>query len=187
MLYYLKKGDTNHAKEIAEFCGEVYSSRGLSTLAEFYEVTSNYPKAFQTYVAKEERYNEWGDVIHFVTRYRKATHDTSYDGEITKRMKKIFPRGIENVTLKTFNGPPADGVLINDNNELLKDAGLGKGDVIVATYGMRMHNMNQYVYARNQKTDPLDLIVWKSNHYESIQADPPEHLFNADFRDYSAR
>lgn len=184
MRYYLRTGKKKRAQEIAEFCGDVYSARGLSTLAEFYETTSNYAKAFQTYVAREERYEEWGDVIWFIKRYQKATGESTYDGEIKKRLDKIFPRGIEKVTMKDFQGPPTDGVLINQDNDLLRVAGLSKGDIIVATYGMRMHWLIQYIYARDTSPMALDLIVWKKDHYEKVQADPPHHLFGADFRDY---
>lgn len=184
MRYYLRKGNTKRAQEIAEFCGDVYSASGLSTLADFYESTSNYAKAFQTYVAREERYDDWGDVIWFIKRYQKATGESTYDDELKKRVNKIFPRGIENVTLTDFKGPPTDGVLINQDNDLLRDAGLSKGDVIVATYGIRLHWFIQYVYARDTRSMPLDLIVWKKDHYEKVLADPPHHLFGADFRDY---
>jgi hypothetical protein len=187
MYYNLRKGNKKRAQEIAEFCGDVYSARGLSTLAGFYETTSNYTKAFETYVAREERYNEWGDVIFFIKRYQKATGDTSYDGEIKKRFNKLFPKGMEKVSLKDFTNPPTDGVLINQDNDLLRAAGLSKGDVIVATYGIRMHWLVQYFYIRDTKSTPLDMIVWKKDHYESVQADPPNHLFGADFRNYFVR
>ncbi|MGZ4965418.1 MAG: hypothetical protein ACXWC8_22920, partial [Limisphaerales bacterium] len=184
MYYNLRKGNKQRAREIAEFCGNVYSARGLNTLAGFYETTSNYTKAFETYVAREERYNEWGDVIWFVKRYQKATGDNAYDGEIKKRLNKMFPKGIEKVTLKDFKNPPTDGVLINQENDLVRAAGLSKGDIIVATYGMRMHWLVQYLYARDTQSSPIEMIVWKKDHYETVQADPPNHKFGADFRDY---
>jgi hypothetical protein len=138
-------------------------------------------------VKQEERYKESYDLIDFCSRYKSSTGDTRYDNEIKKRFNKLFPKGIETVTLINFSGAPTDGTLIQENSELLKAADLEAGNVVVALYGIRVHNFAQYLYARDTSKKPLDLIVWKNNHYEQVEADPPHHRFNARFGSYSAK
>jgi hypothetical protein len=126
-------------------------------------------------------------VLEFCIRYKRQTDDQHFDPEVQRRIRKLFPQGIEKVALRDFHGPPADGVLIRQENALLKAAGLKKGDVIVAVYGVRVHNLLQYAYGRELKQTPeMDLIVWQGDAYRAFKPSPPRHLFGLDFGDYSA-
>ena len=138
--YYLKKGQTDKAREIADYAGEVYSYVGLEAKAIFFETTSNYDGAFEWYAKIDERYEDPSPLLEFCARYQALTGDPRFEPEVQKRIHKLFPKGIEKVTLNDFRGAPTDGVLIKEENELLKSAGMRKGDVIVAVYGVRMHN-----------------------------------------------
>ena len=51
--YYLKKGQTEKARKIADFAVEVYSHRGLEAKGYFLEATTNYDQAFDVYVKIE--------------------------------------------------------------------------------------------------------------------------------------
>jgi hypothetical protein len=100
----------------------------------------------------------------------------------------LFPKGIEKVALRDFHGPPADGVVIRQENELLKAAGLKAGDVIVALFGIRVHDRQQYIYARELRQTPeLDLIAWHGEAYREFRPSPPHHRFGVDFGDYQAK
>ncbi|MEI8037681.1 MAG: hypothetical protein WCJ14_04760 [Verrucomicrobiota bacterium] len=102
-----------------------------------------------------------------------------------KRIHQLFPKGIEKVALKDFQGQPADGVSINQENDLLKSAGMHTGDIIVAVCGVRVHTFKQYTYGRKLKNTPeLDLIVWHGGAYHECTASPPDHLFGLRFGDY---
>ena len=183
--YYLKKGQTDKAREIADFAGEVYSCRGLTAKAIFFETTTNYDGAFEWYSKIEERYDDFNPLIAFCLRYKALTGDTRFDSELQKRVKKLFPKGMEKVSLGDFHAAPADGVLIRQQNDLLLSAGLKQGDVIVALNGVPVHTFAQYSYIRDsQKTPELDLIVWPGNAYREIKASPPNHRFGVDFGDY---
>jgi hypothetical protein len=183
--YYLKHGQTDKARQIADFAGEVYSAGGLQAEALFFEMTSNYDEAFNWYAKNEERYNNAVPLLNFCLWYQALTGDHRFAPEVQKRMGKLFPKGIEEVSLNDFHGPPTDGVLIRQENKLLTAAGLKKGDVIVAVYGIRVHNMVQYAYGRVQKTTPeLILIVWQGSGYREFKPSPPNHLFGLDFGDY---
>jgi tetratricopeptide (TPR) repeat protein len=185
--YYLKKGNTDKAREIADQGGEVYSFVGLEAKALFLEATTNYDEAFEWFAKLEERYNDSWPALEFCIRYKGQTGDQHFDPEVQRRIRKLFPKGIEKVALRDFNGPPADGVLIRQENALLKAAGLNKGDVIVAVYGVRVHNLLQYAYGRELKQTPeMDLVVWQGDAYRAFKPSPPRHRFGLDFGDYTA-
>ena len=118
--YHLKKGQTDKAREIADEAGEVYSDRGLEAKAVFLEATTNYDEAFEWFARIEERYDDSAPLIAFCLRYKALTGDTRFDAELQKRMKKLFPKGMEKVSFNDFHGPPTDGVLIRQENDLLR-------------------------------------------------------------------
>jgi len=185
--YCLKQGQTDKARKIADFAGEVYSSSGLQAKAVFFELTTNYDEAFAWYVKDEERYDDSTALVNFCLRYKKLTGDTRFDSELQKRTKKLFPRGMENVSLQDFHGPPTDGVVFNGQSRLMTAAGLKNGDVIVAVYGVRVHNFKQYAYGRGLKDTPeLDLIVWQCDAYREFKPNLPGHLFKVDMKDYTS-
>jgi hypothetical protein len=183
--YYQRKGMTSKAMQLADQAAEVYSYSGLLAKAELLESLGKYSDAWEYFLKLEERYNNSEDLMAFIVRYKAKTHNTRYDGELQSRMKNLFPNGLEKVSLKDFSGAPRDGVIIDEENQLVKDAGLGRGDIIVALYGIRTHNFQQYSYARETTTNAeMDLIVWQQNNYVQIKASPPDHRFNADFASY---
>lgn len=183
--YYLRKNQTDKAREIADFAGEVYSSRGLEAKAVFFEATTNYDDAFEWYAKIEERYDNSIPLLRFCARYQSQTGDQRFEPEVQKRIRKLFPKGIEKVSLNDFHGPPTDGVVIKQQNELLHSAGLKAGDVVVAVYGVRVHNFRQYDYGRELKNTPeLDLIVWQGDAYREFKPSPPNHLFGVIFGTY---
>lgn len=183
--YYLKKGRIEDARRTADFGGEVYSFSGLQAKAEFLEATKDYAGAFQWYSNIEERYNDSGPLVAFCLRYKSKTGDARYDGEVQKRTNKVFPKGIEKVGLGDFSGPPADGVVFKEESDLMTGAGLHGGDIVVAIYGIRVHDVPQYEYERDNSSNPeLDLIVWQRDGYHQIKASPPNHRFGVDIGNY---
>jgi hypothetical protein len=183
--YCLKKGQTDKARQIAAEAGEVYSSRGLQAQAYFLEATTNYDEAFAWYAKVEERYDNPAPLLGFCARYQAQTGDQRFEPEVAKRLQKLFPKGIEKASLNDFHDPPTDGVLIKADNDLLRSAGLKSSNVIVAVYGVRVHNFRQYIYGRDLKNTPeLDLIVWQGDAYRELKPGPPEHRFGVDFGDY---
>ena len=188
--YYLKKGQIEKARDLANMAGEVYSSCGLQSKGEFLEATGKYFEAFDCYLKLETRYDDSGPIIGFCLRYKAKTGDNQFDSELQKRSINLFPKGIETVSLSSFQSPPTDGVLVAQENDLVRKAGLHARDVIVAIYGIRVHNFKQYVCGRGTMDDPvLDLIVWQHGSYHEIKASPPNHRFGtgADFTNYLAK
>ena len=184
--YWLKHGRKAKASGIAQEAGEVYSASGLAAQAVYFELTSNYDSAFEWFAKSEERYGDSTPVINFCMRYKTKTGDSRFEPELEKRSGKLFPKGMEKVSLADFKNPPTDGVGFRGNSALMQAAGLKMTDVIVAVYGIRVHNVAQYSYGRALKDAPeLDLIVWQGNGYHEITASPPGHLFGVDIHDYS--
>ena len=91
---------------------DVYSAYGLEAKALFFELTSNYDAAFTRYEKDEERYDDSSSLISFCLRYKTLTGSSRFDPQLEKRMGKLFPKGMEKVSLSDFHGPPTDGVLI---------------------------------------------------------------------------
>jgi tetratricopeptide (TPR) repeat protein len=183
--YFLSKGQTDKARQIADDAAEVYSSVGLQAKAIFLEATTNYDEAFQWFAKNEERYNDSGPLIDFCLRCKEQRNDQRFDSELQKRTEKLFPQGIEKASLGDFQGPPVDGVLIQQQNDLLLSSGLKAGDVIVALDGTHTHNFVQYRYTRAMQDNPgLDLVVWQGGAYHEVTASPPHHLFGVTFGDY---
>jgi tetratricopeptide (TPR) repeat protein len=183
--YYLKKGETEKAREIADYAGQVYSYVGLEAEADYFETTGNYDEAFKWNYNIEDRYDDSSPLIAFCLRYKSKTGDTRFDPEVKKRIGKVFPNGIEKVSLADFSKQPNDGVLIKQQNDILVASGLKAGDIIVALGGTRTHSFKQYTFVRDSQDNPeLDLIVWQGNGYHEIKASPPEKHFGVDFGDY---
>lgn len=183
--YWLKKGEIEKARQIADQGGEVYSEVGLEAKAFFLEKTTNYDDAFEWYAKIEERYDDSTPLIGFCERYKILTGDSRFEPELKKRLGKLFPSGMEKVSLADFHGVPTDGVSIQQQNELVTVAGLRAGDVIVALNGTRTHTFAQYLYVRDSLTGPeLDLIVWQGGGYHEFRTSPPNHRFGVNFGDY---
>jgi tetratricopeptide (TPR) repeat protein len=183
--YCVKKGQMEKARQIAADGGEVYSATGLEAEGVYYEAIHDYAEAFSWYAKDEERYNDSGALMNFCLRYKQTTGGKEFDAELQKRMNKLFPQGMEKASLGDFHEAPADGVAFNGQSALLTAAGLKFGDVIVAVYGIRVHNTEQYMYGRLSKDTPeLDLIVWQGGAYREFKPSPPQHLFGVDLANY---
>ena len=73
MKCYLRAGETNKARQIADFAAETYSYDGLLAEAEFLEATGDYKGALDYYKKIEERYEMLGATVSFCERYKAKT------------------------------------------------------------------------------------------------------------------
>jgi hypothetical protein len=89
--YYLRKGQTEKARAIADFAGEVYSYSGLIAKGVFLECNSNYDGALEWFGKIEERSDTPFPLVAYCVRYKSATGDARFDGEVRKRIK-VFPK-----------------------------------------------------------------------------------------------
>jgi hypothetical protein len=187
--YYFDHGLKDKARDIADMGSRVYSYRGLEAQALYFELSRKYPLALDWYQKIEERYGTKDEVVAFYARYKAATGDKKYDAAAEKILRRLFPLGIQRVTLKSFANRPGSGVLVQEDSVLLKKAGLAKGDVIVALYGTRVNSWTEYNYVRKTRLDPeMDLIVWKpAGQFIQTKASPPQHSFGVKMTTYPDR
>src|SRR5438128_9296910 len=142
------------------------------------ETEKKYDEAMEYYRRNEERYNQPGPLVGFCVRYKAETGDSRYDKLVQERFKTLFPRGIEKVRATDFKSAPTEGVLISEENELLRQAGLKKGDIIVALDGTRVYDMTQYQYVRElTNASVMNFIVWTGAKFEEKNANPPKRRF----------
>jgi tetratricopeptide (TPR) repeat protein len=187
--HYLDRGLKDKARDIADMGSRVYSYAGLEAQALYFELSRNYPLALTWYQKIEERYDSKIEVPAFYARYKAAGGDAKYDAAAEKALRRIFPNGVQRVTLKSFTHRPSSGALVQEDSLFTKRAGIARGDVIVALYGIRVHNFEQYDYARKITLNPeMDLIVWKpSGQFIQVKTSPPQHRFGVDMATYTGR
>jgi len=183
--YYFRKGEKAKAEELADRAAEVYSSAGLRAKADLMELEENHDEAFKYFRRIEERYNQSGPLVGFCVRYKVQTGSHRFDDFIETRIKALFPRGLEKVGLARFKSAPHEGVLIDGENDALKQVGLKKGDVIVALDGLAVYDNTQYQYVRTLTNGPMQLIVWNGTQFAETTANPSNRLFGVQFQDYS--
>lgn len=188
MNYYLRQGAREKARKIADMAADAYSSSGLQTKAEFLELTGDHAGAFEWLGKVEERYGISQPLIEFCERYKARTGDLRYDQEVKQRAAKVFPQGLEQVKPGGFSGPPTDGVLLGGDSQLARSVGLQKGDVIVASYGNRVHNVAQYIFLRaTASSDQVELVVWQPRTgYREVKASLPQRRFGVAIETYAA-
>jgi hypothetical protein len=186
--YYFDQQRVADAESLADRAAATYSYAGLKTKGDLLYWQRRYEESMDYYRKLDERYDAPYAVVLWWADYRGGTNDTRFDAEIEKRMKSLFPRGVETVTLTDLTGRPDEGVVILTENDLIRETGLKKGDIIVALNGRRVYDMPQYVYVRCQLREPtMHLICWDGQQYVEHVASPPDHRFGVRFRSFSTR
>jgi hypothetical protein len=85
---------------------------------------------------------------------------------------------MQKVRRSDFNEPPAYGVAFAGENEIMRQAGIKKGDVVVALNGIRVFDTFQYDYVRDLRADSrLQFILWDGIDYVERSASPPNRRF----------
>lgn len=187
--YYWNQGEKKKAYDVADFAADqVYSGAGLRAKGELLEMDGRYKEAAEYYRKLEERYNTKYDVLRFVARYKAKVGDNAFDDLVKSRVNNVYPAGMEKVKLADFKEAPADGVYISATGPEVTRAGLSQGHIIVALYGTRVHDMDQYGYLRDSSSETeLDLIVWTGTQFIEVKASPPKLRFGVDFTNYKQR
>ena len=185
-LYYFEHGRVDDAMKIATDAAESYSAGGLGAMARLLEKMQRFPEAEDYYKKIRTRYNDEAVLQAFYARNRDRSPE--YARAVDAAVASMFPAGIEEVQLGSFQGPPTDGVLIKSPSELLHRHGMEPGDVIVAINGKRTRSQQQYTFLRDQDADqPMTLIVWKSGNYAQLSVNVPKRRMNCDIGTFAAR
>lgn len=178
--YYLKENQLKDALRVADIAGETYSSRGLFTMGKVYAHAKKWRQAEQIFLARQERYNSSDGLLGFYRMAAEQSKDQRYIEEFKKLQAELFPTGFRKVTLADFQGKgaPQQGTLFKGNSQLLTNAGLGHGAIVVALDGIQVFDHHQYGYLRTSNfSKELDLIVYYEGEYKRVKASPPNKLF----------
>ncbi len=181
--YYFDNGRTDDAVKIATAAAEVYSYRGLETMARLMERMEKWEDAAKHFAAIGERYNDNAPLIAFLERNQER--DPKLAEAYKQALAPIFPDGIKDATLADFKDAPVDGVEFTSTSQLLVRSGLKLGHIVVALDGHRVQTLEQYLVLRNMKSEaPLDLIVWDGSAYRQVIAQVPKRKFGCDMESY---
>lgn len=185
--YDFDHGRKDEALKIATDAAEVYSYRGLETMAHLMERMEKWEAAEKYYGNIAERYSDQGPLASFYMRHQEKNPKMA--AALKRITDEVYPDGVEKATLASFNGAPKDGAVIMSTNTHTTRAHLKKGDVIVALDGYRVHSMEQYTWVRAlaHHDVPLNLIVWNGSKYTDVKANPPKRRFECDMITYLGR
>ena len=174
--YYFENGRQDDAVKIATDAAEVYSSRGLKTMARLMERMNKLDEAEKYFGNIMERYQDSGPLTAFCFRHKDAP---KFDKLFRKIVAATFPDGMKKVTIADFTAAPTEGVNVDTTNENTDRAGLKRGDVFVALDGYRVQNTKQYMLVRELTEDPkLNLFVWNGTKYVEVAISLPNRMFN---------
>jgi tetratricopeptide (TPR) repeat protein len=186
VFYYERNGMPAKAEALADRAAEAYSFSGLGTRADLHEYRREWGKAFEYHQKMAERYGNKEYLVKYVLRYKLSTGNTDRDQILKENEKLIFREGKSSVTLASFNRPPRSGIQFGRSSDHLAAAGLTTNDVVVAIYGFRVENVEQYSYLRDVTPEPsLNLIVWDGSAYKEVVASPPGKKFGSPVITYS--
>jgi len=180
--YYYDHDHKDEAEMVAKRAAEVYSCQGLQTYCQLLEKLGRFSEAEQNAQAIADRYNDRSvlDALY-------AAHKDIFADRNKILLDKVFPHGLEKVSMSSFKDAPMAGCVFTSNSDLLQQASLQSEDIVVAFDGYRVENEDQYEYIRALSTDPkMDLIIWRSDRYFEVHASAPNRKFQVDIDTYSA-
>ncbi len=170
MRYKFAHGKRKEAEALAMFAGEVYSSRGLESLAHYYEMTGDIKKAEQTLLDSLERYENTSKMPLTGFYIRNADKDPRYKVEKDKTVASVFQGALKKVQLADFKAPPTQGARIFMANPTNANTPLAKGAIIVAVNGYLVKSQDQFHVARNiTNADFLTAILWNGSKYVEVR------------------
>jgi tetratricopeptide (TPR) repeat protein len=183
--YYYDHDQKDKALAIAKDAAEVYSSRGLATMAHLMERMGRLDEAEEYGKKIQERYNDSSNLIAFYKR-QLDKGNASYKSKYDDTIRTIFPQGLKQVTLADFSGPPTGGMRFQATNAAMRSNGVSSDQVIVALDGYKVESVAQYTMTRGFSDSPnMQLIVWDGKTYQTLRVNQPGRLFGVGMQDYS--
>jgi hypothetical protein len=181
--YYFDHGQKEKALELAKNAAEVYSHKGLMTLARLYERMNKLSDA-EDYVKKaSERYDLAYELCHFYMRHKNENERYKQEGE--KVLKSVFPNGLVKLQSATLVGPPKIGVKIVSDSDETKKYQLKEGDIFVGIDGYAIENTKQFTFIRTMSSDPkIEVTAWTGTGYRVVKAELPDRLFYCKIKNF---
>jgi tetratricopeptide (TPR) repeat protein len=171
--YYFDHGRRDEALQLAKTAAATFSEMGLMTYCNLLEKMGRLSEAADCAQAIYSRYKD-----HAMLDRLFAAHPDTFADQNVQLVANRFPQGLAKADFASFQGPPQTGCRIVDDNELLEQAGLQPGDIIVAMDGYRVESEPQYRYLRDRSRDPhMDLIIWRGSRYLIAHVSAPDRRF----------
>lgn len=182
--YYYDNNMKSRALKLAQDAAEVYSKEGLTTLAKLYERMGQLRDAEEYYQKIQERYQDVAGLYSFYHKHENT--DPRCKIEAQKLITKIFPHGIEKMSVPTTTKAPLDGVELTTQSQSMTKCGMKVGNIVVGINNLAVHSTLQYFYARdlNPKNVDFEFIVWTGTNYKAIKVTLPDHKLGCDIKDY---
>ena len=161
---------------------DVYSEAGLIIYCDLLEKLGRLTDAADCAQNIYNRYDDHGRLNELFEAHPDTFHDQN-----AALLEETFPNGLKKVDFSDFKDAPTHGCRINGTDELLEEASLQEGDVIVAFDSYLVENVAQYQYIRGMKRDPhMDLIIWRDSRYMIAHTSAPQRRFNVELKNYTA-
>jgi hypothetical protein len=180
--YYFDRSRSDRAGEVAKIAADVYSAGGLGAMAYYEERQGRYAEAEQWHRKIIDRYGEGSrlPLDQFYIRYEHRVGDGRFRAEAAAALGRVFPSGLERVSLAEMSAPPGPGDRLTISGRFARSTrfGLLKGDVVVALNGYRLRDDPQYQTLWTFDDRPeATAIVWRRGHYVEIQGRLPRLVY----------
>jgi len=184
--YFERHGQAESASGLADRAAATYSSGGLLAKAGLLERRNESTAALELYQQQAERYDDYGPLLGFLMRLKNR--GSPDHGELREKLLKQFlPSGLIGFD-KAVQGAPKLGVRVQVENQLIEDAGLRRGDVIVALRGYRVADWASFKVLRSLEADgTFVLTVWRDGRYIELPPLRVGYRFGVDLADYRVK
>ena len=183
--HYARTGRLAEAESLAREAADTYSASGLGSYGWLKEFRKEWDEAERVFRAIDERYgSKSAEFPGYIIRRKLANE--GWKPEFENDLKRLFPSGIEKVTLESFGDrPPKLGTRFAGSNETLTRAGLSRKDVIVAIDDLKVESMAQYLALRGvSESSDMRFIIWDGQGYAEVKVNLPGRRFGLDMADY---
>ena len=184
--YLEDHGRKAEALTVAQEAAEVYSYRGLETMARLMEKRGKLKDAENYFQKIAERYDDKSELTSFYIRH---TGDPMFAAISAPLKARLYPLGPEKVSVADLKTPPTDGVRMVDTTTFASNLGLRPGDIFVGFDGIRVHNVDQFKDIRMRTADPnVTYVVWNARKgYREIKAVLPARLLGVATDNWQAK
>ncbi len=185
--YYERTGESASATQLADRVAEVYSTEGLLAKARLLERRRDYAGAIDCLQKNAERYNDSIPLIGLLVRVKTATGSSQYDAMLDELIRTELPGGLKKITNRSPLIGPKAGVLVQTDNDAIRQAGLQTGDIIVGSRGYVVANLTGYKFLRELEDTPFTLEVWRKGRYVTLPPLPAKFRLGVNLPDYHPR
>jgi hypothetical protein len=160
---HFERGEHDAALTLARRAAEVYSNRGLLSLANLHDWRGEHAEAERQYKAAYERYDQPEELLAFYLRNRRKGKD------VDELIARVFPAGLQTVHGR-FALAPTTGIVVRYPGITGERQGLKAGDIIVAVEGIKVETIPQYRAARgSNRAEAMNFLIWRDGQYIDLQ------------------